>query len=164
MKRLGVGEAFRDWSHVALPLIIFPYDADLDPIHPADRPNTINFLSPYKETLENVVMHGTVKKKDTKKQWFEYSRLGREKSKTAHSIAFPEIATHNHAYFDATGILFHQTAPVIKLPGVASQGDHQLLLAILNSSLALFWLKQKYFKNRLLLSGMVLKRMPTFLH
>jgi hypothetical protein len=36
---------------------------------------------------------------------------------------------------------------VIKLPGIASETDHHLLLAILNSSLALFWLKQKCFNK-----------------
>jgi hypothetical protein len=147
IRELGIGEGFRDWSHSDLPLIIFPYDDKLRPFSEQENAQTVAFLLPYRETLENVVMHGTVKKKETKKRWFEYSRLGRAKCKTPRAIAFPEIATHNHAYFDSRKCLFHQTAPVIKLPLIASDSDHYLAIGILNSSVALFWLKQKCFNK-----------------
>jgi len=58
------------------------------------------------------------------------------------SIAFAEVATHNHFVLDRGGKVFKQTAPVIKLPEGASEDDHLALLAMLNSSTACFWLKQ----------------------
>jgi len=119
IRQLGTGETLRDWSHDEFPLIIFPYDTDLSPFDPDEHPNTVAFLQPYRETLENVIMHGTVPKKQTKIRWFEYSRLGRAKCRTPLSIAIPEIATHNHAYFDQSGVIFHQTAPVLKLASKA---------------------------------------------
>ena len=58
------------------------------------------------------------------------------------SIAFAEVATHNHFVLDRGGKVFKQTAPVIKLPEGASEDDHLALLGVLNSSTACFWLKQ----------------------
>ncbi len=58
------------------------------------------------------------------------------------SIAFAEVATHNHFVLDRGGKVFKQSAPVIKLPAGASEDDHLGLLGVLNSSTACFWLKQ----------------------
>jgi hypothetical protein len=58
------------------------------------------------------------------------------------SIAFAEVATHNHFVLDRGGKVFKQTAPVIKLPPGAGEDDHLALLGVLNSSTACFWLKQ----------------------
>jgi len=169
IRQLGTGESLRDWSHQEFPLIIFPYDPNLSPFDPKEHPNTLAFLEPYKETLDNVIMHGTVPKKQTKIHWFEYSRLGRAKCRTPLSIAIPEIATHNHAYFDQTGVIFHQTAPVLKLPVPASLEDYELLTSVLNSSAALFWLKQICFnkgsgeeekRDRFVYAGRKLEQLP----
>jgi hypothetical protein len=169
VRRLGIGESLRDWSHGDLPLIIFPYDLELRPFEIKDHPHCAAFLEPYRETLENVIMHGTVPKKETKIHWFEYSRLGRAKLRTGLSIATPEIATHNHAYFDQSGILFHQTAPVLKLGPVVSERQHLLLTGVLNSSAALFWLKQICFnkgpgedeeRDRFVYAGRKLEQVP----
>lgn len=54
----------------------------------------------------------------------------------------PFVSTHNHFALDRGGKVFKQTAPVIKLPGGASEGRHLELLGVLNSSAACFWLKQ----------------------
>jgi hypothetical protein len=139
------------------------------PLISMHTPHCRAFLQRYKETLESVIVHGTIPKKETKIQWFEYSRLGRAKLRTPLSIAIPEIATHNHAYFDRSGILFHQTAPAMKLQPRASEGEHFLLTAILNSSAALFWLKQVCFnkgsgedeeKDRFVYAGRKLEQLP----
>lgn len=169
IKRLGTGEVLRDWCHENFPLIIFPYNADLRPFDPDQNPNAMSFLRPYKETLENVIMHGTVPKKETKIKWFEYSRLGRAKCRTPKSIAIPEIATHNHAYADHSGVVFHQTAPALKLADRAAPEDFDLLCGILNSSATLFWLKQICFnkgpgkeenRDRFVYAGRKLEQLP----
>jgi len=61
------------------------------------------------------------------------------------TIAFAEIATHNHFVLDRGGKVFKQTAPVIKLPEGASEDEHLGLLGLLNSSVACFWLRQMCF-------------------
>jgi hypothetical protein len=58
------------------------------------------------------------------------------------SIAFAFNATHNHFVLDRGGNVFKQSAPVIKLRPNATEGDHFVLLGLLNSSTACFWLKQ----------------------
>ena len=58
------------------------------------------------------------------------------------SIAFAEVATHNHFVLDRGGKVFKQTAPVIKLPAGATEDAHLELLGVLNSSTVCFWLKQ----------------------
>ena len=58
------------------------------------------------------------------------------------TIAFADVATHNHFVLDRGGKVFNRHAPVIKLPKDASEADHLGLLGLLNSSMACFWLKQ----------------------
>ncbi len=61
------------------------------------------------------------------------------------TITFAFVATHNHFVLDRGGKVFSRTAPVIKLPAVASEDDHLGLLGLLNSSTACFWMKQTLF-------------------
>jgi hypothetical protein len=58
------------------------------------------------------------------------------------SIAYGEVATHNHFVLDRGGKGFKQTAPIIKLPDDASEAPHHELLGLLNSSAVCFWMKQ----------------------
>jgi len=148
LKFLGTGETIRNWSQLECPLIIFPYDKDLKPLDPDNSPRTVSYLRPFRNILENVVMHGSVRKKETKVKWFEYSRLARAKLKVAPSTVLPEIATHIHAVVDEGAIIFHQTVPVIKLPASADLKFHHAIAGLLNSSSALFWLKQVCFSKR----------------
>lgn len=64
------------------------------------------------------------------------------------SIAFAEVATHNHFVLDRGGKVFKQTAPVIKLPSDTTEDDHLALLGLLNSSIVCFWLKQVCFPKK----------------
>lgn len=147
LRALGTGETVRNWSPLSFPLIIFPYLKDLKPLDPEKSPNCIKYLKPFRDVLENVVMHGSVRKKETSVRWFEYSRLARPKFRVLRSIVFPEIATHNHALVDEGSSLFHQTIPVIKLSAIAPLKDHHLLAGLLNSGAVLFWLKQVCFNK-----------------
>ncbi len=75
-------------------------------------------------------------------KWFEYSMFFRDRFRTPLSIAFAEVASHNHFVLDRGGKVFNRTAPVINLTAGASEDEHLGLLGILNSSVACFWLKQ----------------------
>src|SRR5262249_33834787 len=65
-----------------------------------------------------------------------------ERNRIPLSIAFAEVATHNHFVFDRGGKLFKETAPVIKLTAGATEAEHLALLGLLNSSASCFWLRQ----------------------
>ena len=58
------------------------------------------------------------------------------------SIAYAEVATHNHFIIDRSGRVFKNSAPVIKLPATATEDEYIGLLGLLNSSTACFWMKQ----------------------
>lgn len=74
--------------------------------------------------------------------WWGWYRWIVKRYKTPLSITFAFVATHNHFVLDRGGKVFKQSAPVIKLPEGASEEEHLHLLGMLNSSTALFWLKQ----------------------
>ena len=63
------------------------------------------------------------------------------------SITFAFVATHNHFVLDRGGKVFNRSAPVIKLPPGSTEDDHLVLLGLLNSSTACFWMKQ-IFHNK----------------
>ncbi|WP_447037828.1 BREX-2 system adenine-specific DNA-methyltransferase PglX [Streptomyces sp. DSM 118878] len=75
-------------------------------------------------------------------RWFDHSMFFPRRFRTAFSIAYGEVATHNHFVLDRGGKVFKQTAPVIKLPETASEEHHIELLGVLNSSTGCFWMKQ----------------------
>jgi len=76
--------------------------------------------------------------------WYEYQELYPLKLRTSLSIAYAEVATHNHFVLDRGGKVFKQTAPVIKLPSNTTGDEHLALLGLLNSSTACFWIKQVF--------------------
>jgi hypothetical protein len=74
--------------------------------------------------------------------WYEWQELYPAKLRTALTLTFGFVATHNHFVLDRGGKVFNRSAPVIKLPKGASEEEHLRLLGLLNSSTACFWLKQ----------------------
>lgn len=138
---LGVGDGIRDWLASGLPLAIYPY-AKLggDPLRPL--PSSLNkWLWCHRTLLCGRSVFGKTMKQQNK-EWYEHLEHYRSKLRSPQSIAFAFVATHNHFVLDRGGKLFNRTAPVIKLPGNATEGDHLALLGLLNSSLGCFWLKQ----------------------
>jgi hypothetical protein len=80
-------------------------------------------------------------------KWFEHSMFFPARFGRPLSIAYAEVATHNHFVLDRGSKVFNRTAPVIKLPESASEDDHLALLAYLNSSTVCFWMKQACFNK-----------------
>ena len=135
-RAFGVGEAFRDWAHVKLPVVYYPYEEDLSPISEgSDLPQV--YLWPSRTTLRNRTVFGK-----TVDPWYAHLEFYVSKFKTPVSITFAFVATHNHFVLDRGGKVFNRTAPVIKLPADATENDHLQFLGLLNSSAACFWMKQ----------------------
>src|SRR5262249_13614006 len=74
--------------------------------------------------------------------WFEWHQLPKDTEAVTLTIAFAEIATHNHFVLDRGGKIFNRTAPVVKLPQGSTETSCLGLLAALNSSTACFWIRQ----------------------
>ena len=120
---------------------VWPYDSQLSYRSETER---LPSRWPYRTTLRNYVWFGKTRA-ELGNGWLEYGTVARSKIRVPLSIAFAFVATHNHFVLDRGGKVFKQSAPVIKLPEAATEGDHIALLGVLNSSTACFWLKQSSY-------------------
>ncbi|HAZ59963.1 MAG TPA: BREX-2 system adenine-specific DNA-methyltransferase PglX [Gammaproteobacteria bacterium] len=134
-----IGEAIRDWDIVDPPYAIYPYDSlggqAVDPDVPLSRHFWI-----YRTLLKNRTVFGK-SVEERGEPWFVHLEHYRSKLASPLSIAFSFVGTHNHFALDRGGKIFKQSAPVIKLRD-KSETLHQDLTAVLNSSVACYWLKQ----------------------
>jgi hypothetical protein len=132
------GDAVRDWSFLAVCNAIYEYDL-------SGKHAPCQSLDPYfwvfRALLQPAIYFGRTKEQRGM-HWREYGVIVKDKLGSTSTIAFAEVATHNHFVLDRGGKVFKQTAPVIKLPAGNSEDEHLGLLGLLNSSVACFWLKQ----------------------
>jgi hypothetical protein len=137
----------RNWSAEASEFILFPYDTKLAPLNePLPKP-LARHLGPHKEALENCVISGSIKKKETHLKWFEFRRLARAKFEVELNILNPHIATHCHFQVCDHGIVFKEKAIAIALRSEFSADQLHLCCAWLNSSLLLEILKRECFNK-----------------
>jgi hypothetical protein len=140
---LIIGEDVRDWRLTPNLSVLMPYDlasAETLPELPADMARV--FWN-YRATLRKRRDFGNYIE-ERGLRWYEQSMFFPMRYKTALSITFAFVATHNHFVLDRGGKVFKQSAPVIKLPVGASEDEHLALLGLLNSSTACFWMKQTF--------------------
>ena len=139
--QFGIGECIRDWSLFELPLVIYPY---------VEIGGKSIDLGSYVVThhlwlFRTLLRQRTVFGKSLSEQgrlWFEHLEHYVSKLQTPLALAFAFVATHNHFVLDRGGKVFKQSALIIKLPSNAIEEDHLVLLGLLNSSTARFWMKQ----------------------
>ena len=148
VKSYATGEDIRDWAVRSADLILFPYDSRLDPIKEPLPEALRAYLRPFKDGLENVIISGSTKKKETRLKWFEYRRLARRKFSRPENILTPQVATHAHFVVADHTIAFKEKAPAIVLQADLGEAAATLLAGFLNSSPVLFALKQICFSKR----------------
>ncbi|UFP97042.1 BREX-2 system adenine-specific DNA-methyltransferase PglX [Gloeobacter morelensis MG652769] len=139
------GDEIRDWWQREPEVAIFPYDDSFNSIPEDLQHPAIQYLWPSRICLTNNKMFAGKTKVECGLKWYDFGRLTSDKLRIPHSIAFGEVATHNHFTYCHGNNVFKQTAPVIKLPLVAVEGMYIDLLGLLNSSTGCFWLKQVCF-------------------
>lgn len=138
VRYLVEGDAVRDWNCTTTLDAIYEYEADGR--HSPDQALDSYFWS-FRSLMRPAIYFGRTKEQRGM-HWREYGVIVKDKLGTSPSIAFAEVATHNHFVLDRGGKVFKQTAPVIKLPAGTSEDDHLGLLGLLNSSVGCFWFKQ----------------------
>ncbi len=138
----GTGDIVRDFDVRAGDQVLWPYDDALALKALGGTSPDWQFLWPNRRYLQVRKRFGTPVETIEGFTWYEYREFYRNRFRTALSIAFAFVATHNHFVLDRGGKVFNRSAPVIKLPAGASEDDHLRLLGLLNSSTACFWLKQ----------------------
>lgn len=136
------GELVRDWALRSRTDVLFPYTASIDLIEQED---VFRWFWPLRAVLKARRDFGDRTYEEAGRPHIEYHQIPVDKYRAPLSIAFGEIATHNHFVLDRGGKVFNRTAPIIKLPESASEDDHFALLGLLNSSTACFWGRQTLF-------------------
>ena len=143
LMELVEGNTIRDWRIDSPASSVWLYDDKFN-LNPLEiLPNTYKFFWQFRAAIYWRKRFGTplIERGLT---WYEWQELYVDKLRTPLSIAYAEVATHNHFVLDRGGKVFKQTAPVIKLPSDATEDDHLALLGLLNSSTACFWMKQVF--------------------
>jgi type I restriction-modification system DNA methylase subunit len=148
LKPYATGEDIRNWAILPTELILFPYQPEtLQPMSEPLPPGLHKHLKPYRETLENVVVSGSTKKKETKLKWFEFRRLARAKFEVEFNLMLPQIATHAHFVLAPHSTAFKEKAEAAVLARPLGLRELHFVAAILNSSLALRELKRTCFNK-----------------
>ncbi|MEU0680283.1 BREX-2 system adenine-specific DNA-methyltransferase PglX [Streptomyces albogriseolus] len=138
-RSLIIGTSLRDWTNNGGEPSLFPY-------REVDRTAWVSeaaeqFLWPSRTLLKlRRALSGTQEEQGL--TWFEYSSFSRSRCWSPLLLSFAFVATHNHFTLLRGNEVPIRSAPVIKLPGGASEERHLELLGVLNSSVACFWLKQ----------------------
>lgn len=142
IRSIVLGDAVRDWAVEAEQSAFVPYD-DRQALLPLDLSAAWHrWLWPSRAALQGIVSFGGKTQKDLGAAWWGWYRWIGERYSIPLTIAFAEVASHNHFILERGGKVFKQTAPVIKLPADSTEDDHLALIGLLNSSVACFWLKQ----------------------
>jgi hypothetical protein len=132
-----LGDGIRDFSIESEPRF-WPYDHDY---HVTESARSSKWMWPFRGIVSGYIMFGK-SRAQRGLEWLEYGMLARAKLRSPLSIAYAEVATHNHFALGRGGQIFNRTAPVIKLNEDVTDDKHLALLGVLNSSTACFWLKQ----------------------
>jgi hypothetical protein len=125
LRPLVDGELVRDWRIKLASWVWYPYEDGRvrDDIAPE--------LWPYRTLLaDRRTFQGSMA--DAGREWWEYMQHTASAYRTPLSIAFSNVATHNHFTLDRGGKVFDAHAPVIKLSVDASEDDHLALVGVLN--------------------------------
>lgn len=136
------GDVVRDWSYDRPGSAFAPYDDAFEPISLDVSAPWARRMWPCRSTTRSVVGFAGDEESAERSKWWTWYRWIPQRYRTSLTITYAEVATHNHFVLDRGGVVFKQTAPVIKLPAGTDEVTHLGLLGLLNSSVACFWLKQ----------------------
>jgi type I restriction-modification system DNA methylase subunit len=143
------GEELRNWEVDAYCRIALPYEPNCEVTAEKNLDIELrDYLRPFKDVLESRHTFGNLTFKQAGRVWYEFERMNANKYSTPLFIVFTHIATHNHFAFVDERRVFGRHAQVVKLGAGASSEAHHLLVSLLNSGSALFWLQQVCFSKR----------------
>jgi hypothetical protein len=141
------GSEVRDWSLTGQLQAFLPrrtegsQGVDEHPSEPDQITGHLRRLWPYRTSLGNRPNYNAGTYFEGR-AWYDWHYVKRGTLSSANHIAFPWVATHNHFVTLPTSVVALHSAPVIRLRADVSHTDQVDLVALLNSSLVCFWLKQ----------------------
>jgi hypothetical protein len=137
------GSEIRDWqAQVRLDGALFP-ETDGAAGYLENFPRHRRRLWPYRTVLELRRNYSGRSYLEDGRRWYDWHQIADEPDAHPWRLVFPWVSTHNHFAVLRDRAAPLNSAPVIWLPRTASDSDVTQLAALLNSSLACFWLKQQ---------------------
>jgi hypothetical protein len=141
------GDDVRDWAANSSEMLIRPYTPDWQLITLSEHHGIHRWLSLFSSTLGSRATFDGRTYDEAGRPWYEFHMVNYGKLNKQSSVCFTELATHNHFIPITCSTLCTRRAPVLQLPDNAREHEFRVLLSILNSSAALFWLKQVCFNK-----------------
>jgi len=146
IRPLLTGAGVRDWGLSAEKEALCPYGAQAELLpFSGDLARPIH-LWKFRTSLGKVGSFSGPREQ-TDPQWWGWMRWISERYSVPFRITYSSLATHNHFAIERGQFVFNNKAPVLKLRGTASEDAYVSVLAVLNSSVACFWMKQ-IFQSR----------------
>ncbi|NLI19585.1 MAG: BREX-2 system adenine-specific DNA-methyltransferase PglX, partial [Actinomycetales bacterium] len=136
-RHLIEGEHVRDYRFSDSVTTVYPY-----PVEIAQAADEVFW--PYRTVLRNGLAFGKTRE-DKGAWWGEYILPNHNRLESPLLLVFASVSTHNHFVLGRGGKVLNRHAPVIKLAAGATEDDHLVLLGILNSSTACFWLREQSY-------------------
>ena len=141
------GEDLRDWTPVPVLSVLSPYDEGWALIGLARLPPcTQVYLSHFREHLEQRLDFGSRTYLEVGRPYWGHHQVTGTKYLATDPVAFPLVVTHFHALAPEQGFTLNRHCNLASIGG--SNLDRLAALSLLNSSAALFWLKQVCFCKR----------------
>lgn len=137
--RFVLGEDLREWALKRRSMAFWPYESSTLTAKISEL--SLRFLYPVRTVLRRRVAYG-LSQTERNLEWFEYSMIFRSRVRSRMSVAFGDIATHNHFVLNRGDRVFNSHASTINIKDSTSIEKHLELLGLLNSSACCFWLKQ----------------------
>ncbi|MEV0675718.1 BREX-2 system adenine-specific DNA-methyltransferase PglX [Actinosynnema sp. NPDC050436] len=141
VRKFAKGDSVRDWICTPSSYVPWMYTEELKRKDATLVYPLIKYLWASRTNLRHRKRFGVFIDEIAKLKWWEFRELYPLKIATPLSIAFAEVATHNHFLLDHGGSVYKQTAPLIKLK-IHDEDNYLATLGTLNTSLACFWLKE----------------------
>lgn len=141
------GELVRDWSLDWANEVIFPYSPDIELL---ENTEIKNWLWETRTILESRLTFSKQTYKEANRPFWQYHQIPKERNRDSLTIAFGEVASHNHFVLDKGGKVFKQAAPIIKLSKGATEDEHLAMLGLLNSSTICFRMKQSAHQKQMM--------------
>lgn len=149
---IAEGDVVRDWQSASDLSVLWPYQPNGSSLTEDQTSQHVKGLWAYRTSLKDRKAFG-VPVEEKGLRWWDLREVYGARLNRPLTIAFAEVATHNHFVLDRGSKVYKQTAPVIKLPAGSSEDEHLGLLGLLNSSVVCYWLKQVCQKKGAHLAG-----------
>lgn len=135
------GENVRNWSWDWRELAIFPYESDHSVRKYPRRSPEMRWFEAFRQKLENRIYFGQTQI-ERGLAWYEYGIVVWQNCDNPNKLIFPDLATHAHFVRVQEFAAFNQHTPVLAIRAGSRENDLHLIAAVVNSSTALFLLKQ----------------------